>query len=285
MYTLAGNILTDCDLNRSYEIKQLPFKACFCKYGEGVVFSGGVRGSSACAGIYYWSKGNLQEIGSMIDSRVHHSQVSLGNELYLIGGSNYSNVQINKCEVFNLDTLESREIEPLTVSRSHHTSCVANKGIYVFFGELSSRSQSVEVYNIEKQSWSTLRIKIPGVKGALSIPLNSRYILLVGGWIDRKKNFNSWVLDTCKNTKFSISKTFIPEIYQSYSVTDKIVKVCDSIGYKRLLYKEGVIWECIKTTGNSNWQRRNSAILCYKAGKGPLKRLPLSLFRELVLLL
>ena len=107
------------------------FSACTVFEGK-IVVTGGLTTKSVEAYDYYENKWTY--LPDMIVKRYHHSSVSMGNKIFVIGGGRFSNELA--CKVFDSFSRKFRYISSSTIKRINQFSseavCVGNEIINFF---------------------------------------------------------------------------------------------------------------------------------------------------------
>ncbi len=136
----------------------------------------------------------------MIRSRSYFGVAAIGKYLYIIGGLNYLEGAMMKCERFNLETKQSEPINYLNSPSSHHSVCsFQDKYIYKFGGLKKDNNQKramvdslFERYSVEKDVWQKIVLKdnsafnlMPKVSFHGGIyDINENQLLVVGGQLE-----------------------------------------------------------------------------------------------------
>lgn len=129
----------------------------------------------------------VSEYPHMIRSRGCFASIYAFDYVYVFGGVNYDNEkEMRFCERINItNPIKWESIRKMNLSRKNTSACSANKDyIYVFGGgnEKSNASDTIEQYNIVKNVWHLLNIRLPAhISFSISQRVSSEKILIIGG--------------------------------------------------------------------------------------------------------
>lgn len=94
--------------------------------------------------------------------RTGHASVVINDQVYIIGGVTEDRRDTNSVEV--METNQWREVSSLNQRRSIHSACpIGQNFIFVHGGsdDYAKPLSSIERYDISKDTWELLSIKLP----------------------------------------------------------------------------------------------------------------------------
>ena len=95
----------------------------------------------------------------LIEARSHHSVVTKGECIYVLGGSDVTGNHLKSCEMIKTTTFERKPIPPMNERRSSFAAVLLDNSneIVVIGGENEYGStSSVERYSLKRKVWSFL---------------------------------------------------------------------------------------------------------------------------------
>ena len=136
-----------------------------------------------------------EKIADMQQGRAYAFGVAFQGKIFVAGGKDRSQKELNSCEVYNITTDEWQFVGSLNVPRSHGSMLCVNGTIYVLGGSLPryANAYTVEVYEPVGNKW-TQKTTIPVER----IPEEERKsfsgcaLKLSRGVLDRVKRSSSW---------------------------------------------------------------------------------------------
>ena len=108
--------------------------------------------------------------------------------VWALGGINYSERIMSKCEMFDPRDNLWHQIAPMKRERKNAGAVGLNSDtIYVFGGSNAQVLDSIEKYSISQDQWTELPIKLPDPASFLSpFKVTNRHILIFGGQVKAK---------------------------------------------------------------------------------------------------
>lgn len=161
--------------NLTFENEYFYSNSCSSISEDGkLIMTGGQFNNSAKKYVFIY---NLYEKFSerapkMINRRYNHSQVSLANYVYVIGGRNSE--ELMDCERFNLLNKKWQKIGNLNYPREGSASCVHSTRIFVAGG---IGVDSIETFNTISKKFSLIRVKLPSIGKCCLFPYNTSILM------------------------------------------------------------------------------------------------------------
>jgi len=175
--------------------------------GKLFVFGGEIeRAPSASVEMFDFSAGpKWLEIAPMSTARWRFGAATVGNKIYVIGGSHekFDRVQsgiLNTMEALDVDRLEWENCPPMTIPRHGHAVVSEGHLIYVVGGDNGERQlDSMEVYNCQTGEWqSGPPMMTP--RRCLSLVIIGRKIYAIGGLENTEPSATTEVFDILGGT-------------------------------------------------------------------------------------
>lgn len=206
----------EIDLNISFTIPENG-KSLITPFGD-IYFSGGVsneKKGKTLNSLYKYNK--FQKTLSIKNpfslARKAHGFIYLGGFLFICGGLNESDENLDSCEKYELKTEKWSNISKMVKKSSYFSlACFSNQFIFKFGG--IGTSNTIEKYDVIKDVWSEINyfaevknFSIPSLCG--SIQINERDIIVFGGVENHSETNKSFIFrineDNKKNVKFYLT--------------------------------------------------------------------------------
>ena len=202
-------------------------RTTFLATGEAVIL-GGILDSlgtkASIAFLYKPQKNTLEYLPEMLDSREAPALLTLGNSLYVLGGST------SKCEV--LENYQWKPLSSMIHSRKDFAACFLNSYIYVVGGDPSEvTSRTVEKYSVAQNFWEIVPLMLPEplVKPA-AVSVSSNHIVVLGGSFSHK----AFLLKGSEVVETQFLEKKVETIFPVFLNKGKLLVLNGNEGYKKL---------------------------------------------------
>jgi|JI9StandDraft_2_1071091.scaffolds.fasta_scaffold633024_1 N-acetylneuraminic acid mutarotase len=124
--------------------------------------------------------------------RSSHTVATIGERVYIVGGYTNGGAATNKCEMFDALTLKvSKLADSAYATTNSCLTAINGRSLVRIGGQLPDQTNchNIEVYDCERNSWSTIDPNVDDVQGEFSllsnsgsIQLNEHQIFVFGGY-------------------------------------------------------------------------------------------------------
>jgi hypothetical protein len=302
LYTLMGDTLILKGPGESkYKLKLVNYRCEVLIIANHIITSGGIKDNILSEKVLSYALPELYvsetptevvptAISAMKQPRVNHTQCLYSNELYIIGGSTPKRLTTS-CERLKLSTSESSNLKSLPYGLMLHSCAAVSDRIYLHGGikntvaGVEPHSQTIYL-DILTETWVETKLKSQTVMRPCLIPITADYIFVFGGWAKDSHIVNkTHVISTSLCKSIQISEFNHGEIFSSYTVDKKFIKLYDTVCKTHTIYFSSLLKAVeYRFKYKKTWKNRRALVFAHKALKGSLVlfSIPLFIFIEIV---
>lgn len=229
LYNVNDSVLNTIDVSTHFFLDRSAWSTC---EGGRIVQTGGYdtapRGDTF---IYNLIKGSVEKAGHLNIKRYNHSQISLADYVYVIGGINKS--ALKSVERLNLLDFKWKTVGKLNIARSNPACCSHNNKLYIIGGE---ETKSVEQFNTISKKFTLLSLLLPSISKWGVFSYDEHIILLRSCAIYEWDGTSSSIkrVGEIENREWVIQG-------ESYNMKDEIYFVSQQILYRYELAKRKIL--------------------------------------------